>query len=111
MDNKVKYLVWGLLGAAAAMFIAAIAMDPHVRFGTVQAAPNDVVIDNCQYPGRYYPDGSCDNSDPCDPTTLKDPVLQGRCKDDPAVQTAPVTQEPVKPAEPATLPATGGCGK
>lgn len=35
---------------------------------------------NCQYPTRPLVNGSCDNSDPCDPTTIKDPVLHGDCR-------------------------------
>lgn len=31
----------------------------------------------CQY--AYSEAPYCDNSDPCDPTTIKDPELQGRC--------------------------------
>jgi len=34
----------------------------------------------CQYPTRpLNQDGSCDNSDPCDPSTIKDPELHGDC--------------------------------
>lgn len=35
---------------------------------------------NCQYPDRYNSDGSCDNSDPACPETLKDPMLKGACE-------------------------------
>ena len=34
----------------------------------------------CQYPTRPLVNGKCDNSDPCDPETIKDPVLHGDCK-------------------------------
>lgn len=37
------------------------------------------ISQECQYPDRLYPDGSCDNSDPACPETLKDPVLLGSC--------------------------------
>lgn len=34
----------------------------------------------CMYPARpLTKEGSCDNSDPCDPTTIKDPELHGNC--------------------------------
>lgn len=35
---------------------------------------------NCQYPLRPLVNGSCDNSDPCDPSTLKDLDLLGACR-------------------------------
>ena len=38
------------------------------------------VEQQCQYPTRPLVDGKCDNSDPCDPETIKDPVLQGDCR-------------------------------
>lgn len=38
-----------------------------------------VITQECQYPDRYYPDGSCNNSDPACPETIKDPVLKGDC--------------------------------
>lgn len=34
---------------------------------------------SCQYPTRPLANGECDNSDPCDPTTIKDPELRGDC--------------------------------
>lgn len=34
---------------------------------------------NCQYIDRYNADGTCDNSDPACPETLKDPKLRGNC--------------------------------
>lgn len=34
----------------------------------------------CQYPTRPLVNGACDNSDPCDPTTIKDPILHGDCR-------------------------------
>lgn len=53
--------------------------------------PAGAMQQNCQYEGRLYPDGSCDNSDPCDPETLKDPVLRGDCRS-------------AKPADPIVVP-------
>lgn len=48
---------------------------------------------NCQYPTRpLNPDGSCDNSDPCDPTNIKN---GGACKDpsnDNCSQTNPLSR-------------------
>lgn len=38
-----------------------------------------VIAQECQYPDRTYPDGSCNNSDPACPETIKDPVLKGDC--------------------------------
>ncbi len=35
----------------------------------------------CQYPTRPLVNGQCDNSDPCDPETIKDPQLHGNCRD------------------------------
>lgn len=49
---------------------------------------NAAIPEDCQYPQRPLVNGNCDNSDPCDPTTLKTPGLWGKCK--------PV-QEPEKP--------------
>ena len=51
----------------------------------------------CQYPTRPLKDGNCDNSDPCDPTTLKDPVLHGDCAPQPAPVSPPVTQPTPQP--------------
>ncbi len=28
--------------------------------------------EECQYPNRPYTNGQCDNTDPCDPTNIKD---------------------------------------
>lgn len=48
-------------------------------------------VSSCQYPVRpLNPDGSCDNSDPCDTTTIKDPELHGNCK---PVDPKPLEQE------------------
>lgn len=39
------------------------------------------VPEDCQYPQRpLTPQGGCDNSDPCDPTTLKVDGLWGKCR-------------------------------
>ena len=43
-------------------------------------APKVFDDSNCQYPGRLTNVNGCDNSDPCDPTTLKDPTLTGACR-------------------------------
>lgn len=49
---------------------------------TVVANEEQVITPNdCQYPTRPLVDGQCDNSDPCDPMTLKDLVLHGDCAD------------------------------
>lgn len=44
---------------------------------TVSPVFND---SGCQYPGRLTNVHGCDNSDPCDPSTLKDPKLTGACR-------------------------------
>lgn len=43
----------------------------------------------CQYPTRPLVNGQCDNSDPCDPATVKDPGLGGNCAKSPE----PATEE------------------
>ncbi len=51
----------------------------------------------CQYSERpLNPDGSCDNSDPCDPTTIKDPALHGDC--------SPKIEEPAPVVQPIARP-------
>lgn len=61
---------------------------------------------NCQYPDRYYEDGSCNNSDPCDPETIKDPVLKGDCRD-----ILPTEPEPVQTPIVEATPIVSQCGK
>ena len=56
---------------------------------------------SCQYPTRpLSASGECDNSDPFDPSTLKDPVLHGDCapEESPTQAPAPLTAptEPLK---------------
>ena len=53
---------------------------------------------HCQYLYRRHPDGSCDNTDPCDPATLKDPVLAGDCR--PAEEYETEEPEEVRVAQP-----------
>lgn len=44
-----------------------------------ETIPDHDATSNCQYPMRPLVNGQCDNSDPCDPTTIKDPELHGDC--------------------------------
>lgn len=54
---------------------------PGVVNGVVDKVKDTVTETlNCQYPLRPLINGQCDNSDPCDPTTLKDPELYGQCR-------------------------------
>lgn len=58
--------------------------------GKVNAMVQEVPVtqEQCAYPVRpLNPDGTCDNSDPCDPTRIK--IDGGKCVDEP-------TPEPVK---------------
>lgn len=58
-----------------------------------------VAVQECQYPGRYNPDGTCDNTDPCDPESIKDPILEGRCNGGHSMP-KPNEQRPVELPEP-----------
>lgn len=74
------------------------------------ASGNSVPVEqNCQYPGRVYEDGTCNNSDPCDPETLKDPVLQGDCRPVEQKAETPV-QVPVVEQTPQAPTVTNNCG-
>lgn len=81
-----KKIIQILLVSAIApgMAVLAIVMAP-VSPKTVPSYAEEPYEGNCQYYDRYNADGSCDNSDPCDPETLKT-ELRGKCKDDPSVQ-------------------------
>lgn len=46
---------------------------------SVVFATPQIATGQCQYSERPLVNGQCDNSDPCDPTTIKDPVLHGNC--------------------------------
>lgn len=59
------------LAFIAGFFLAGFTVDSF--------AVNDTTVQECQYPDRFYEDGSCNNSDPACPETLKDPVLRGDC--------------------------------
>lgn len=83
----------------ASLIIGLVIGGATLRTGTTQTQ-------QCQYPERPLVNGECDNSDPCDPSTTKDPVLHGDCADKPKPTPQPEPQPVVtKPnVEPAPSP-------
>ena len=69
-----------------------------------------VTQDQCQYPIRpLNADGTCDNSDPCNPERIK--IDGGKCVDEleEKISDTTIVPEPVKSVEPE--PEVSQCGK
>lgn len=73
------------------MFVGVVLVIRIVWSDTPEKYSISQVATNCQ-----YPNGGCDNSDPCDPETSKDPQLAGDCAD----------SRPAQPIEPIEAPIT-----
>lgn len=58
-----------------------------VSYGTAHSQSN------CEYPNRPLINNQCDNSDPCDPTTIKEDT-GGSCTPEPVVIPTPVVETP-----------------
>lgn len=99
-------LLYFCLGVTVVIAIVAGAIWINNR---VNAMVQEVTPEQCQYPTRPLVNGQCDNSDPCDPTTLKDPVLHGDCAPASKVDVTSPPQEPSKPQ--TTSQPAKECGK
>lgn len=89
MKRAALSVAFGLLAFCIGFAMAGVLVDTY--------AQTDTTVQECQYPDRYYEDGSCDNSDPACPETLKDPLLRGDCPE-PIHQKAPEPKlEPIEP--------------
>lgn len=81
------------------LFLAILTMAITFVFWMVREVEANVVEvpvtqEQCAYPVRpLNPDGTCDNSDPCDPTRIK--IDGGKCVDEPAPEPKEETGTPI----------------
>lgn len=74
------YVMIATLVGGIIFLVISIRQYPHI--GSVVSAQA-----HCMYDGRLNPDGSCDNSDPACPETIKTPLKGGCPSEQPEIKT------------------------